>query len=516
MSPFATAEGLLEHDPSHDQARKPDRELWLLLAGLTVLYVVAVFFSGRRYVWFDELFTFDIARAPNLHRLWEMIRTFDCNPPASYLLSRLSMSVFGQSSWGLRLPSMVEFYFGSIAVLLYVRRRAGSAFALLSVLILWASDAFYYAVEARPYALLFASCAFLLLSWDTATRAPRRTLALAGVAASSLGLFSAHAFGPFSLLPFLAAEAVRFWRRRKSDYALWAALLLPAVAMIVYIPLFQTYKLILFPKPFQASLPKLVAYFYNAVSSLSFTLLFALIAAMVVARLDERRRERSDLRPEDAALFAAFLLVPVLLTAMLMHRQGAFWSRYAITTEVALYVGFAILMARRFGRSRRAGYAASLVVLGLVMSLDVMPQLRNTTPKNEEALVSVRPDLPLVDASELTFFEMNHYESPRLLSRLYYLRDLDAAVRYAHANTFEVFEPPDRMKPWFPISANVDQYNHFVSQHNQFLVLGTEDYPEDWLLPKLHADGAQVSILDDYPGPYKDTTLYLVTMPRGR
>jgi hypothetical protein len=96
------------------------------------------------------------------------------------------------------------------------------------------------------------------------------------------------------------------------------------------------------------------------------------------------------------------------------------------------------------------------------------------------------------------------------------LRDLDAAARYAHSNMFEVFEPPDRMKPWFPISANVDQYNHFVSQHNQFLVFGTEDYPEDWLLPKLQADGAQLSELGDYPGPYKDSMLYLVTMPHRR
>ena len=37
----------------------------------------------------------------------------------------------------------------------------------------------------------------------------------------------------------------------------------PAVAMIVYIPLFQTYKLLLFPKPFEASFPGSAAYFYT-------------------------------------------------------------------------------------------------------------------------------------------------------------------------------------------------------------------------------------------------------------
>ncbi len=189
------------------------------------------------------------------------------------------------------MPSIIEFYLGSVALLLYVRRKAGSAFALLIILILWSSEAFFYAVEARPYALLFMSCAFLALSWDTATRASKRSLALGGAAASSLGLFSAHAFGPFSLLPFLIAEAVRFWRRRQPDYALWAALLLPAVAMIVYIPLFETYKLLLFPKAFEASFPRLGGYFYRSVSSISLSLLLAVIAALAVARLGESRKK---------------------------------------------------------------------------------------------------------------------------------------------------------------------------------------------------------------------------------
>jgi hypothetical protein len=516
MSSFATAGRLRQQDPSINSRQKYDRELWLLLAGLTALYIVVVFFSGRRYVWFDELFTFDIARASTLARMWEMIRNFDANPPASYFLSRWSMSIFGQNPWGLRMPSIIEFYLGSIAVLFFVRRKAGLAFALLAVLIIWASGAFFYAVEARPYALLFMSAAFLLLGWDTATHAQDRKLAVWVVALASLGMFSAHAFAPFSLLPFLAAEAMRFWRRRKPDYALWAALLLPAVAMILYIPLFETYKLILFPKAFQASLPRLAEYFYDSVSSLSLTLLVALIAAMVVAGPGGNQAKGSKLRAEDYVLFSVFVLIPALLTIVLIHRQGAFWDRYAITTQIALYAGFAIWLARRCGFSRRAGYAgyaASLIMVSLVMQRDVLQGLRNTTPANEDALASVRPDLPLVDASELTFFEMNHYESPQLLSRLYYLRDRDAAVRYAHASMFEDFEPPDRLKPYFPISANVDPYNLFVHQHNQFLVFGTADYPEDWLLPKLEADGARLSVLGTYKGPYKDSTLYLVVIP---
>jgi hypothetical protein len=95
-----------------------ERGFWLVIAALTVLYVAAVAIGNRRYVWFDELFTFDIARSSSLHELWYRVRTFDCNPPTMYLLSRISMSIFGSTPFGLRFPSMLEFYFGSVAILL--------------------------------------------------------------------------------------------------------------------------------------------------------------------------------------------------------------------------------------------------------------------------------------------------------------------------------------------------------------------------------------------------------------
>jgi hypothetical protein len=41
------------------------RQFWLLLFGLTLLYVFVVAIGNRRYVWYDELFTFDIARSPS-------------------------------------------------------------------------------------------------------------------------------------------------------------------------------------------------------------------------------------------------------------------------------------------------------------------------------------------------------------------------------------------------------------------------------------------------------------------
>ena len=224
------------------------REFWFLFSGLTLLFIFVLTIGNRRYVWYDELFTFDIARSTSLQQLWNRLK-FDNHTPTVYLLSRLSMTVLGPTPLGLRqlASMMIEFYVGSMAILLYVKRKAGIAFAGVAVLMLWvAAPTLFYAVEARPYALVFASFACLLLSWDTAIRAQPRGLALFGIAISTLLLSAAHFFAPFTLFAFVAAEALRYWRRRKRDYALWAALLLPMLIMVIYIPLIRASKGIVF------------------------------------------------------------------------------------------------------------------------------------------------------------------------------------------------------------------------------------------------------------------------------
>ena len=242
-----------------------------LLAALTALYAAAAAVTGRRYVWFDELFTYRIALASSIAEMWRMIRSYDFNPPAGYLLSRISMAIFGANSWGLRLPSILEFFLASMALFHYVRRKVGPPYAAFAVLTLWSSPSFRYATEARPYALLLMSGCFLLVGWDraaTESAAPeersgggKRGAALTLVAFSSAGLFAAHIFGLFSLLPFVLAEIVRWVRRRRPDYPLWAALLLPSVLMASYLPMVGAYQRILFPPAFQASLLKLAGFF---------------------------------------------------------------------------------------------------------------------------------------------------------------------------------------------------------------------------------------------------------------
>jgi hypothetical protein len=490
------------------------REFGLVVASLTVLYLVAVTMGNRRYVWFDELFTFDIARSTSLHQLWDRVVKFDCTPPTSYLLSRWSMSILGPTPFGLRFPSMLEFYAGSMVTLLYVKRKVGTAFAALAVLMLWsAGPTLYHAVEARAYALLFMSFACLLLSWDTAIRADRRTVALVCVAISTLFLTLSHVFAPLTLFAFVAAELVRFRRRRTPDYRLWAALLLPMIAVLLYIPLIRLYGGLVFTQnQSQASFHRMLS-FYDATFNMPIMFL-ALLAALVVPSVDQGNATKSY--PEEVFLFGCLFLSPILLNLVLMHRHGLFYDRYCITSQAAILIVLAMLLGRRLRLNSWAAYAASGVLVFLIIKTQIIHVMRYPVPSNAGFLVSIQPNLPIVVGSGTAYMEMNHHESAGLLSRLYFLKDQQASLQYSHTNYFQDFEAPDVMKSaGFPFTGNVAPYASFVREHNQFLLLGDLYNPSEWIFPLLRPSGAVITPIGDYGGamPYTDHTLFLVTIP---
>jgi hypothetical protein len=492
-----------------------------VLLALSIGYGLLVSLEPHRALWFDELITYYIARAPTLAGLFDLAHRLDLNPlPVDYVLTRLSMTILGDSPMAVRLPSVVAFYIASVMVFLYVRRKAGDGFAAFSVIILWYSPVFRYATEARPYAFLGMFFASLLLFWDIATTAERRAGALWGVAASNAGLMMIHAFAPLSLVPFLVAEALRYRTRRKPDYALWLALLLPALLVVLYLPAARVYSPVIFPIKFQAALRKIPIFFLHVFGDMGSGMFAALLAAILapaaIGRAPRSVVEEKSARLEmtDVAMIAILVLNPVLLILVLMPRHGPFWDRYCLTTTMAIYIALAICVARRLHFHQLAGYcAAAVLVCVLATEQVVLPWLHHSDTQTAGVLTQVEPELPLVTASGLTFLEMDHSEDMSLVSRIYYLRDRSAAIQYAHATLFEDLTPFDLLKRYFPIRGNVEQYLSFTRRYRQFLVLGTYDYPEDWLLRKLAADGAKLVPIGYYDIPYKDHTIYRVTLP---
>jgi hypothetical protein len=200
--------------------------------------------------------------------------------------------------------------------------------------------------------------------------------------------------------------------------------------------------------------------------------------------------------------------------------HGAFFPRYGLPACIPIAIGTTFLLHSALRNSRAAGLVAIPLLLAhpayAVASNPAMlkpGQIAGVTPgPSRPDYHATEPGLPFVVASGLTYVEMNHRESPAFLRRVYYLTDDAAATQYAHAT---LFEHEEVVRGMFHFQAQVEPLRQFESRHRQFLVLGTFDYPEDWLLRKLKADGDTIRFLGDYPTSYKDSQLYSVTLPEG-
>ncbi len=494
------------------------RSLWsppAIWGFLSVLYCVLIGLQIHRRVWFDELLTYYIAKAPNLSRVTYLVKLWDLNPALLHWLAHGSLVLTGGKMVGVRLPSVVAFYFASLLLYLYSARKLSHAFAPAPVLILWYGPILLYATEARPYALLTCFFCAVLLLRDVAISGRRGGWILAGVGLSSSGLLLAHVLAPLSLLPFFAAEIWRLRERRKPDYALWTALFLPLLLIISYQPFVRNYETITYyPFAFQATPRKLLSFYGHVFSGVAVPACAILLAGLAATKGKWTWRV-SSWPLSEKVLVATLVLVPLLLDLVMMYGHAPFWGRYCITSVVALYFLLALLLSDGLSRRATAGYfAVSAACLVLIVGRVIVPVVQDRlhpSPANAAFLENVRPDLPIVAASGMTFVEMGQYEAPRLSSRLFYLLDRSAAIQFSHAT---IFEDLGDFQKAFGLSGHVESYNAFIHDHRDFLVFGTLNYPEDWLLRKLANDRALIVPLGTYETPYKDKTLFEIHFKR--
>ena len=132
-------------------AKWADDHAWLWLAAFTVIYLACtVARSLAKPLWFDELFTFYISRAPGWKERLAMGFGDDC-PPLFYGLTHACLRLFGENSLASRMPEIMGFWLMCVCLFLFVRRRCAAIYAFLAVLLAVRSLAYAYAYEARPY-----------------------------------------------------------------------------------------------------------------------------------------------------------------------------------------------------------------------------------------------------------------------------------------------------------------------------------------------------------------------------
>ena len=499
---------------------------WALFPLILALYVFVVKRERLKPLWHDELYTYYIAQAPTFGRMIHWTRTLDLNPPLYYIFARAIFHVVPPDQFSVRLPSMIGYLTALLCVFLFVRRLATPLHGYVAALILLGSSFTSYSFEARPYALVFGFLGIAAIGWQTAIeeRPRRRWLALSLLVIGAFGMLLSHVLALIAYGAFFFAEFVRFAIRRKADWILWAAMGLPLISYLTYRPLMQNHSSSSFPVLFQASAVKLVdAYSVLWMDIAPLLALSMLLAVWLGACAPQEARANGPSFPApELALAVGLLFVPLIVTLLFMRSHSAYFPRYGM---VALF-GVAILVPCFVAWWKRNSPRVALIFAFIFMFGVVSPnwfavatekyiypgkhRLQAATAFTHKPYSQVEPQLPFVDASGLTFLEMNDREDPAFLSRVYYLTDEQAAIQYAHATIFEGFT---NLKHEFPIHDNVTPYPQFLRQHDRFLVFGTYAYAEDWLLRKLLADGATLKFLGDFSSSYGSHELYEVTLP---
>src|SRR5579862_6883989 len=213
----------------------------LVLASLGYL-AITLYRAGRRLFWFDEIFTFYIARLPDLGSIWAAcVHGVDFNPPMLYLLTRWSEDAFGANEFGARIPQVVGFWVFCLCLYRFVSVRTGALAGFIAFVFPITTAGYWYATDARSHGLVLGFFGLAFISWQAAMdRSSRRWLPLTGLAASLTGAALCHCYAFLLFIPFGLGELVRTFVRKRFDAAVWCALLVPAiVSVITVLPLLR-------------------------------------------------------------------------------------------------------------------------------------------------------------------------------------------------------------------------------------------------------------------------------------
>lgn len=486
-----------------------DRRPFLVLPVWIVAYFSVLWPAAHRPLWYDELFTYYVSMSPTWERFWGSVRFVDLNPPLGYLFVRASIALFGDTPFNARIPSMLAFLFASLLTSHLISRRWGGGFGLATLGIFWSFTLTSYAVEVRCYGILLAFFCTATMCWLNATEFSCWTSWHTGLALAIAAMFLTHCFSPPFAAAIGAGELVRTMVAKRVDKRVWAALLAPLCVLPLYIPLVKNAQQVLTPVAFQSTLISIPKFYLAILAPLLPAIGFILLYWLATHRKGAQIPWGELAKPHEIAFCVAAFLAPSITISYCIYSGLPFWPRHGIGAVLAGTLMLAGLLAGVARRNSRVAVAAAGVILILFCVTKAgTGKLVERYQNISTAYRTIRPELPFVTASGLTFLEMDHREAPGFIQRLYDLTDRESAVRY-HTNIFEYLPV---LKQWFPIRANIAPYRDFTSRNRQFLVLATQGFPEDWLLLKLAEDGAQIRLLREENTGYRDRELYEVTL----
>jgi hypothetical protein len=145
---------------------------------------------------------------------------------------------FGESMFLMRLPAVVGFTVGCLALACLARRYMPALFAASVFFLPYATMIRWRAMDARPYGLMFGFTALVLLCWDRMGQEGRyRNFWRISFVLSLAALNSTHFYSIMVLLPLGLGEIARWLQKRRIDWATIACAALGTVPFVFWLPI---------------------------------------------------------------------------------------------------------------------------------------------------------------------------------------------------------------------------------------------------------------------------------------
>lgn len=437
----------------------------------TLAYLAAVStLSHFKLLWLDELITFHIANLGNFREIWQALAyAADPNPPLTHLAVLLSMRLFGTHELALRLPAIIGYWSGLLALFLFFIRRVPLIWALAGVFFSMANAAFDYSYESRSYGIFYGLAMIAFLCWtdaiDPLLSATRRRVALCGMTlALALGI-SSNYFAVLAFFPIAGGEIVRtvrlgrlyshfgLSRRSAMHFSTWATLTLAATPMLAFRPLIQRSIAQFAPHAWnKVSLDQVFDSYLQMVEVIlppTIVLLILAFAVSLLSRLCAHCREHLQPRwlshladhhaahhplslpLHEAAAVLLLMLYPFLGYLVASIKGGMLSPRFVIPVCLGFAIAGTISAFRVFGHLRYAGMIALTLAFAVFLGRAInvgynYSQQRATFYQVLNNIPSAASNKPIVVADPLMVLTLQHYAPPAVASRIVFPVDFPA------------------------------------------------------------------------------------------
>ncbi len=472
-----------------------------------------------RPLWYDEICTLVIVRLHSVPLMWTALKqNADGQPLLFYVLEWPAVAAVHNQQISFRLLSILGFSVTIVCLFTLVKKRSGSATALVCaamplITILYSM----YAIEARPYALVFALFSMALLCYQRAPEAG--AMVLLGVC---LALAEAlHYYAVLAFAPFILAELVFALKNARLRMSIWLAFACGFVPLAIFWPVLARFRSNFGPhywaQPTLVTAEGSYSWFFNTTFSRFGDLLmagFALAVLMTMLR-DERRIGRGE-RPSGALLHEGvlalgFLGLPFVCFFVAQVAHGGMTERYMLPAMLGFPLAFAYAVPHIRQRRMVLAAAAVCIVAALVVQegrfwFSYNGRFPSPAQSVEDLVGSAgHADLPVVVSEPNQFLQLAYYSSPEWTKRFVSLIDVAQVVEFTHSDSID--KQFEVMRHYAPLP--IYDFQPFVTEHPVFLLYsGYAGMDYDWWPRKLRRDGY---ILRELATDGASRTIFLVS-----